>query len=539
MKKLIVFTGIVLCFSQVFAGGLLTNGNQSAQYIRMLSRNASTDVDAVYFNPAGLMLIDNGFYISLQSQTLFQTKSVESGFPLLNNKTYDGKLTVPVFPTGFAIYKKDRFALSLGFGPVNGGGSAEYDKGLPTFEKDISKLVPGLAGLSKLGKTVSGYSADIAFKGESVYWGIQGGASVKVNKIFSVYAGLRYVPATNKYTGHINNISVNVNGTFKNAGTFLSGEVVPVLQSSAASANTAAAGAQQLIDAGAGAYTLAQLQLGGKITVAQRTQFEQGLIQIAGLTQAQIDQMNITQVKSTFSSGATALTGQATALDATGKSLNDKTVDVKQTGTGYTPILGLSIKPNDDWNIGFKYEFRTSLTLTNATTADGTNKLFPNGKKTGSDIPSLLSIGTDYKLSKALKVSVSYNSYNDKGVDWGNNIYDQPRTIDHNTWELAIGAQYQLIKKLALSAGYLRTEMGVSEQFQSDFSYFNSPANSYGGGIEWKPTPKFTVDAGMICTFYGDAKKAFTDTTVGSYSETYKKHNLGFALGLSYHFGGI
>ncbi len=539
MKRLFVFIGIVLFFSEAFGGGLLTNGNQSAQYIRMLSRNASTGVDAVYFNPAGLMLMDNGFYLSLQSQTLFQTKTVESGYPLLNSKTYDGKLTVPVFPTGFAVYKKERFALSLGFGPVNGGGSAEFNHGLPSFEKDVSKLVPGLAGLSKIGKTVNGYSTDIAFTGESVYWGIQGGASVKVNKIFSVYAGLRYVPATNKYTGHINNISVNVNGQFKNAGTFLTGEVVPVLHGSALSATNAALSTQQMIDIGAGAYTLAQLQMGGKITAAQRTQLEQGLIQLAGKTQAQVDVMNVTEVKAAFTAGAAYLNGQATLLTATAGAVQDKSVDVKQTGTGYTPIFGLSIQPNKDWNIGIKYEFRTSLTLTNKTTADGTGRLFPDGKKTGSDIPSLLSIGTDYKVSKGFKVSVSYNSYNDKGVDWGKNIYDQPRTIDHNTWELAIGAQYQLLKKMAVSAGYLRTEMGASEQFQSDFSYYNSPANSYGGGIEWKPTPKFTVDAGMICTFYTDVKKSFTDAAVGAYSETYKKHNLGLALGLSYYFGGI
>src|SRR5450830_206407 len=103
MKKLIVTAGLLMCFGAVFAGGLLTNTNQSAQFIRMLSRNASTSTDAVYFNPAGLMQMDNGFYISVQSQTLFQTKTIVSAYPLLNASTYEGKITVPVFPTAFAI----------------------------------------------------------------------------------------------------------------------------------------------------------------------------------------------------------------------------------------------------------------------------------------------------------------------------------------------------------------------------------------------------------------------------------------------------
>ena len=116
----------------------------------MLSRNASISPDAVYFNPAGLMLMDNGFYISVQSQSLFQTKSVQSGFPLLNTGKFDGTLTAPIFPTAYAVYKRDKVAFSLGFGPNSGGGSADFGKGLPSFEKEISTLPYNLSDLSKL-----------------------------------------------------------------------------------------------------------------------------------------------------------------------------------------------------------------------------------------------------------------------------------------------------------------------------------------------------------------------------------------------------
>lgn len=535
MKKLIVFTGMFLGFSQVFAGGLLTNGNQSAQYIRMLSRNASTSVDAVYFNPAGLMMMDNGFYFSLQNQSLFQTKTIQSGFPLLNNGKYDGTLTAPVFPTAFAVYKKEKFALSLGFGPNSGGGSAEFGRGLPSFEKDISTLVPGLAGLNNFGQKVSGYSTDMSFKGESVFWGIQGGASFKINKIFSVYGGFRYVPASNKYTGYIKNIQLNVNGQFKNAATYLNSEAT-VLQGFQDQANGAAASVQPLIALGGGGYTLAQVQGAGYITAAQRTQLELGLNQI-GVTTAQADQMNISQIQGVFTSVATAINGQPAKLAGIAGQLGDKQVDVKQTGGGVTPIVGINISPVKNLNIGMKYEFMTKLTLTNSTKVDGTGK-FPDKKETGSDIPALFSIGADYKISK-FNFSVSFNAYNDKGVDWGMNIYDQPRVIDHNTWEVAIGTQYQITKMFAISAGYLRTEMGVYPQFQSDFSFYNPSADTFGGGFEVKLSSKLTADLGVIYTKYKDAKKPFIDATYGNYSETYSKQNLGFAVGLGYRFGGI
>ncbi|MEI6139661.1 MAG: hypothetical protein WCP85_10380 [Mariniphaga sp.] len=536
MKKLIVITGLVLCFSSVFAGGLLTNGNQSAQYIRMLSRNASTSPDAVYFNPAGLMRMENGFYFAVQSQSLFQTKTVESGFPLLNSGKYEGTLAAPIFPTAFAIYKKDKFAFSLGLGPNSGGGSITFDRGLPSFEKDISKLVPGLADLSKIGKTVSGYGVNIYFKGESVYWGIQGGVSYKVNDIFSVYGGLRYLPAKTTYNGYIKDIQVKVNGTLTNAKTFLQNDAAPLLTASANSATGAAASVQPLIAGGAGTLTLAQVQGANYITAAQRTQLETGLLGL-GATQAQINAMPLSTVQATFNSGAATLNGKAAALIATGNALADKAVDAEQTGTGITPILGLNISPNKNLNIGIKYEFKTKLTMTNATKVDDL-KMFPDKEESASDLPSILSIGADYNVSNAWKLSVSYNGYHDKGVDWGKNVYKEPRVIGYNTWEVALGTQYQVTKKFALSLGYLHTEMYILEQFQSDFSYY-SPANTVGGGFEWKATPKFTLDIGALYTKYHDSTKQFTDAAVGTYSETYKKSNLGFALGLAWHFGGM
>jgi len=535
MKKLFATTGLLMCFGVVFAGGLLTNGNQSAQYIRMLSRNASTSYDAVYFNPAGLMMMDNGFYFALQNQSIVQSKTIESYYPLLNSPTYDGAVKAPLFPTAYAIYKMDKVAFSLGVGPNSGGGSAEFPNGLPSFEKGVSQLVPGLAGLSQIGQKVTGYKADIYFKGESVFWGIQAGASFKINDKISVYGGLRYVPATNTYTGHINNISVVANGVLKPAAAYLSGEVAPIFTGLAAQATAGAAGVQPLIAAGAGGYTLGTLQGAGYITAAQRTQIESGLLGL-GVSQSAINVMPVSTIQSTFTSTANVLTANAAAMVSNSAQIVNKEVDVKQTGTGFTPILGVNISPIEGMNIGMKYEFKTKLTLTNSTKVDGTG-MFPDKAETSSDIPAIFSVGVDYKFTKKLDLSVSFNHYNDKGVDWGNNIYGEPRIIDHNSKEIAIGGQYQLFKCVAISLGYLRTAMGVYEQFNSDFSYY-SKSNTFAGGFEIKATPRLTVDLGALFTNYDDAPKLFNDPAVGSYYEIYKKHNVAYAIGLGYHFGG-
>ena len=97
-EKINLYSGIFLyLYNLCFAGGLLTNTNQSAQFIRMMSRNASTEIDAVYFNPAGLIKMDDGWHFAVYSQTIFQDKPVDSKFPLLNDGYYKGEVKVSCF----------------------------------------------------------------------------------------------------------------------------------------------------------------------------------------------------------------------------------------------------------------------------------------------------------------------------------------------------------------------------------------------------------------------------------------------------------
>ncbi|MCK7536356.1 MAG: hypothetical protein MZV63_37935 [Marinilabiliales bacterium] len=62
MKRLaLLFIGIMLFPFFSHAGGIVTNTNQSAAWVRMFARDASTGIDAVYFNPAGLAKLRRWF----------------------------------------------------------------------------------------------------------------------------------------------------------------------------------------------------------------------------------------------------------------------------------------------------------------------------------------------------------------------------------------------------------------------------------------------------------------------------------------------
>ncbi len=505
-----------------FAGGILTNYNQSAQYIRMLSRNASLDVDAVFYNPAGLIKLNDGWHFSFSSQTIWQTREVTSNFPLLMNdhdNYYEGKTFAPVFPDFYGVYKKNKWAFSLGVGPAAGGGSAEFENGLPSFEIPISKLGSGLGQLSPLFNSyqipsVNGYSIDMSFEASSIFWGIQLGASYAINDMISVYGGVRVMPSINTYDGTISNISVLTSQGNLPADNYLA-LVKPVLDGTINSIDQASSGLQAAIGAGL---------VDGNASVSNPEILQ--LLGAFGIT-------DVTNQEAVYAMEATNLKlGIIRDADVT-----DKEVDSKQTGIGFTPIISVNISPNDDWNIALKYEHRTTLKLTNDTKVDDMG-LFPDGAESRNDVPGLIAAGVGYRGLDWMEVQLSYNYFLDKGVDWGYNVrYNAVgeavhREIDKNTHEVALGLQFNLTDNFALSVGGLYLSNGVAESFHSDFSY-NNGAYAIAGGLEWKITDRLTFDAGLSQIAYQEEEVTFLDPDIGNYTDIYGKNAFMFGAGVS------
>ncbi|WP_319229388.1 hypothetical protein [Draconibacterium orientale] len=543
MKKLTLMVAFSMLLQIAFAGGLLTNSNQSAQYVRMLSRNAALEIDAVFYNPAGLVKMEDGWYFAFYSQTIFQTRDIDTQFPTLNSGHYEGETTIPVFPNVYAVYKKNNWAFSLGIGPVGGGGTAEFPSGIPTLEVPFS-LIPGqLAALGQIDPAlaVNSYDLEMALEASSTFWGIQLGASYAVNDKFSFYGGMRLVPSTNTYEGVIRNIQLN--GV--DAATWLNGASSQVA-TMAGNLNALAGVPDALapILPTAGEYTLDQLVGAGQMDPLQQGQIEAGL-QLMGLSAEQIDAMNLNQINGAyvqaapgFVENAQTLTGTAQTLTGTADQMGDKEVKTKQKGVGVAPILGFNYSPNDDWTVALKYEFKTKLTLENETDVDDMG-LFPDGAESSNDVPAIFSAGLGYRGIDWLEAQLSYTKYFDKGVDYGYNTRYSTlgemvhRDIDKNYYELALGLQFNVSNNFAFSVGGMRSKNGVTPEYQSDFSFSNS-SYTLAGGIMWKITDKLTFDAGVLNTFYQDDTVAFSHAGVGTYNETYGKTTTSIAAGISY-----
>ena len=113
MKRLnLIAIGMLMLSPVMFAGGLVTNTNQSAAFARTLTRHATLGIDAVYYNPAGLGVLERGLHLSLSNQSIFQTRTITSDYPYLTGspKSYEAELVAPIFPSIYAAYKLDKWA---------------------------------------------------------------------------------------------------------------------------------------------------------------------------------------------------------------------------------------------------------------------------------------------------------------------------------------------------------------------------------------------------------------------------------------------
>jgi long-chain fatty acid transport protein len=542
MRKLFILFAGILMTGSLFAGGLVTNTNQSARYTRFLSRNASTGLDAVYYNPAGLTRLGNGFFLSLNNQTIGQTKTVTSDYPYLTGapKDYVGKVSAPFFPGIYADFNVGRFSLSAGFNPIGGGGGAKYDTGLPSFEMQVADLVPLLVSQ---GIPTTAYSADIFFEGTSTYFGYQVNAAYELSDWLSVAAGIRLVTAKNTYNGSMKNIMINP--TYPVFGSSYNGS--PVLASQfftdgATFINTLASGAtllgtglQQIIAGGGGSVLLSDGTSAG-LSAAQILQI-QGILVAAGLNPASI---TIAQAQGMLAQVGPVFAAKATTMANTAAQTQDVYVDASRSGMGYTPTISVNLSPASNLNIAVRYDFKTKLDLTTKVNDNKSGGIFTDGSTVIADMPAMLAAGIEYKPMDKLLVSASMNYYFDKQVDWDGSESLDVNMIDKNSKEFALGVEYGITDKFRVSAGWLGTFTGVNSFYQNDQT-FSLNTNSIGAGIGLRLTDMIDLNLGGMYTFYQESTDAYQHmlgTTVVDYNQTYNKKTWVVAVGLDFRFGG-
>ena len=462
MKKILLGLAMLSMSATAFAGGVLTNTNQSVAFIRMLTRGAMIDSDGPYSNPAGLGFLQReGLYLSFNWQNAYQERNIDATFPLFpeenHHRFYKGTASAPIIPSLFLTYKKGPWAISAYAGVIGGGGEASYSTGLPMFDSGVMAKIaanPTVQSVMQATGTQAAsdlYDLNTAMKGRQYIYAFQAGVTYRVAEWLSLYAGARMNYFVGGYDGY-------VTATAKPA--LLQN---PVIQAAAA-ANPALA----------------------------------------------------------------ALANQP---------LVDLRLDVDQKGWGVAPIIGAHFKLNK-WNFGLKYEFMANLNIENSTKENsdpnGALASFRDGVNTPSDVPALFSGAVMYEILPTLRASVEYHHFFDKNADMAN---DKQKALKRGTNEYQFGVEWDVHKYVTLSAGYQRTDYGLTDDFQYDTSFYcNSYSVGLGGVIHLSKRMK--VNVAYFWTHYRDYTKQSADyngTTLPG-TNVYSRHNKVFGASIDYIF---
>lgn len=229
-QKLITLAALFAASASAFAGGYVTNTNQNIAFLRQPAQNASISVNSVYYNPAGVAFLPDGWQLSFGAQTIHQRRHITSTFapfalntasPGKTSKVYKGVTDVPFLPTLDLSYVHGKFFGSMHFGIIGGGGACDFDNGLGSFEGNIA-VIPAL--LNQLAGAQSfGYSVESNLSGTQYFAGAQLNLGYRVTDNLAVSLGLRgyYVYSHNE--GGIRNIQLSYNGTSGPAAAVLGG----------------------------------------------------------------------------------------------------------------------------------------------------------------------------------------------------------------------------------------------------------------------------------------------------------------------------
>ncbi len=167
--------------------------------------------------------------------------------------------------------------------------------------------------------------------------------------------------------------------------------------------------------------------------------------------------------------------------------------------------------------------------------------MFVQDSTVHSDMPAMISAGIRYKFIPKMSVSAGMHYYFDKSANYGKTsdatgeLVTNDKVIESNSYELALGIEYDITEKFIVSAGYLYTNSGVTEDYQTDLS-FDLSSSSLGFGFGYKFNEHFMVNIGGAYTAYQEGEKNYIHTMslVGSQvpvKDTYSQDNLFFGIG--------
>ncbi len=370
-------------------------------------------------------------------------------------KEYIGKVSAPIFPGVYVAYNTGKFSFSAGFNPIGGGGGAKYKTGLPSFEMPISNVVPSLAislapldaafnsvtGTDPGFRNITGYTADIYFKGSSVYFGYQANISFEINDKISAAIGGRFVSAKNTYSGYIRNVKINAPAAY--GGSQAPGDYLRLV----AAIPGVPAGTKAVLN-GTAAY------IDGATSVEADAEMKgTGFTPILSLNLTPSENLNIA-VRYEFKTKLNLKTNVNNGKNGGGLFQQDS---VAIADLPATLSIGLNFKPTDKLMLSgsFNYYFDKNVDY------DGQKKV--NINMIDKNFLEF-GLGAEYALTEKLRISAGW-SHTTTGV---NKNYQSDMSFSTNTNSFGGGFGYRITPMIDLNLGFQRAFYAEGSKSFSD-----------------------------------------------------------------------
>lgn len=200
--KFIFSLSLLFCFWGLAKADYNPSNNNSATQLKTGNRNASTEVDAVFYNPAGTVFGEDGFAVEFSVLPFYSSQTIYDNFL---DKEYKSTSSSLFYPALNLVYKKDKLAFFSNIGITNGGGAGNYDDGLPGFEK-LGMLTLGgaiLQGMPLPSNNINDYLYESNFSGSAYGIGGSVGAAYRFTNWLSASAAIQYSSQNNHQEGYL------------------------------------------------------------------------------------------------------------------------------------------------------------------------------------------------------------------------------------------------------------------------------------------------------------------------------------------------
>lgn len=368
-------------------------GNATAVALRDPARQASTEIDAALYNPAGTAFLQDGLHVSLNGLFVYQPLY---SFSLLNNEAanvHDERI-MNIMPSVQLAWKKGDFSVSASFSDEGNMGRWTCAKG--SIPYDV--FLQGLEQSMGLENTLDELNGNLQLMNALLMLGgYDKGLDVGLDDAYRV-GSVNFVQSMHNYTTRLgatyavsNDMSVYVGAKLCYLTRYTS--ILPQLQIYRAST-------KQSWEAASYFFSKAEMLEQGTDAFAPQPELAEGFRDMAN---------SVAEIK------ADAVTSSHSAM-------------------GVTPIVGF----NYNWgrvNVGAKYEFQT---------------IIDSEEWTKFKLPSNLSLGVDWAILDNLSMAFGGTAYFMTDDDYGIRSNIVSGKMDGN---VALSISYSPVKGLLLSVG--------------------------------------------------------------------------------------